>query len=62
MEYVNKSDYTSNRLPKQYSRELRELVASMLIRNPHLRPNCEQILGNKCIILYLSKRLATMGK
>eukprot|EP00826_Nyctotherus_ovalis_P002629 TRINITY_DN1052_c0_g4_i1.p1 TRINITY_DN1052_c0_g4~~TRINITY_DN1052_c0_g4_i1.p1 ORF type:complete len:247 (-),score=38.37 TRINITY_DN1052_c0_g4_i1:1162-1902(-) len=34
----------------------------MLIRDPHLRPNCEQVLGNKCIILYLSKRLATMGK
>lgn len=62
VEYVGKSSYSANRLPSCYSKELRELVASMLIRDPHLRPNCEQVLGNKCIILYLSKRLATMGK
>ena len=58
---MNKSNYSADRLPMYYSRELRELVASMLIRDPRLRPNCEQILGNKCTILYLSKRLANIG-
>ena len=48
-------------MPKQYSIELRELIASMLIRDSSKRPNCEHILGNKYIILQLSKRLAAMG-
>jgi len=33
----------------------------MLVRDKDKRPNCENILGNKYIVLYLSKKLAGKG-
>jgi len=48
-------------LPKGYSPELKGIIASMLVRDKNLRPTCENILGNKHIVLYLSKKLAGMS-
>jgi len=45
-------------MPKEYSTELKEIITSMLSRDQRLRPDTEKILGNKYIILHLSKKLA----
>jgi hypothetical protein len=53
--------YKTDKVPKEYSEELKEIIASMLVRDKNQRPNCENILGNKHIVLYLSKKLAGKG-
>jgi hypothetical protein len=48
-------------LPKGYSPELKAIIASMLVKDKNMRPTCENILGNKHIVLYLSKKFAGMS-
>ena len=48
-------------LPDEYSKELKDTISSMLEKDSKKRPNCENILGNKHIVLYLSTKLAGKG-
>lgn len=50
------------RIPDVYNHELQSIIDSMLSKDSSLRPSCEQILGNKYVVLYLSRKLAGMTK
>jgi hypothetical protein len=43
---------------KEYSNELKGIIALMLAKESRLRPDSENLLGNKYIVLHLSKKLA----
>lgn len=41
--------------------ELRDIIASMFIKDQKLRPSCENLLGNKYVILFMSRKLAGLS-
>jgi len=55
-------NYDPNELPNEYSQELKQIIGSMLNKDPKMRPSCEHILGNKHIVLYISRKLAKLSK
>jgi hypothetical protein len=58
---VNRKDYDVGELPSEYSEELKGIIGSMFTKDPVLRPSCSHLLGNKYIILHLSRKLARLS-
>ena len=64
LDIINKEKYSKfrySKLPSEYTDEFKKIIASMFIYDKKLRPTCENLLGNKNVILYLSKKLAGMS-
>ena len=62
IETIDKTEYNPYVLPKEYSKELKDIIALMITKDPLLRPNCAHILGNKYILLALSKKFINESK
>eukprot|EP00826_Nyctotherus_ovalis_P032264 TRINITY_DN2601_c0_g1_i15.p1 TRINITY_DN2601_c0_g1~~TRINITY_DN2601_c0_g1_i15.p1 ORF type:complete len:290 (+),score=88.40 TRINITY_DN2601_c0_g1_i15:791-1660(+) len=54
-------EYDPNELPKLYSKDLQSVIASMFVKDGKRRPSCENLLGNKCVILYMSRKFAKLS-
>lgn len=55
---MSRKEYSGQEVPKEYSKELKDIVVAMLAKDQRLRPDTERILGTKFIVLHLSKKLA----
>jgi len=61
VELINRKNYDPSELPSEYSNELKSIIGSMFTKDPVLRPTCSHLLGNKYIILHLSRKLARLS-
>lgn len=58
---MRSKEYDPSELPKLYSKELQSIIASMFVKDSRRRPSCENLLGNKCVILYMSRKFAKLS-
>lgn len=45
-QFITETEYDPETLPEEYSQQLKGIIASMLIRDPRLRPDTDNSLKN----------------